>query len=99
MREFVSVDLTGQVPAQICPECAAGCLHHAVTGTDLAHCRHSVTGAYRAEGRDWKVIPGIEAHAFREAMAHGIVKAELRADIERDLRAILAEQAKGATKH
>jgi hypothetical protein len=99
MREFGSIDLTGQVPAQICPACAAGSLHHGPTGTDVAHCRHNVTGAYRAEGRAWVTIPGIELHAFRELIARGIVKAELREDVARDLQAMLEAQARDATKH
>ena len=99
MADFVAINLTDQAPTAICATCAAGGLHHEPTGTDLAHCAHTLTGAYRARGREWKTVRGVELHAFKSAVATALFKVELRADLERDLQRILGEQAKQSTKH
>lgn len=90
MAEFKTADLTTQAPEHkaICPECARHGVEHLPTETLLAYCIHNLTGAYRATGRDWKTIPGIEPGIFREVFLRGLIGSELRMELQRDLTAL-----------
>lgn len=99
MNEFSTMDLTGEAPAEICPDCARLAVEHSPTKTTILYCAHRLCGAYRATGRDWKVIKGVEAGIFSDIVLRGLTAGELRVELERDLLQILEEQARAATKH
>jgi len=58
-------------------------IKHEPTQTVLVHCAHLITGAYRAPGRPWKVIRGIEAGNFRDVIVSVLTAGELLAEIKR----------------
>lgn len=99
MSEFNVADLTDKAPAEICPACAKKGIEHGPTQTLLVHCSHNITGAYKAPGRDWKVIRGIEPGHFREAVLRGLTWGEVKADVEKGLLGIIQEQSAQAVKH
>jgi hypothetical protein len=100
MDEFTKVDLSGQVPEEICISCAKKGVLYGPTQTVLVHCNHGTPcGAYRVLDRPWKVVVDIDVVGFREMVVRGLTKGELRADLERDLLRILSEMGKGEVKH
>ena len=99
MSEFNVTDLTDKAPAEICSVCAKNGIEHGPTQTLLVHCSHNITGAYKASGRDWKVIRGIEPGYFRETVLRGLTWGELRVELQRDLKALVQDEADHSTKH
>jgi hypothetical protein len=99
MKEFITADLTDNAPSEICIDCARLGIVHGPTKTALVHCRHQITGAYKALGQDWKVIRGIESGHFRDAVLRGLTWGEVKADVERGLLGIIQNESIDTVKH
>ncbi|MGC2047031.1 MAG: hypothetical protein WA635_00250, partial [Gallionella sp.] len=98
-KEFSAVDLTGEAPEGICPDCLIHGIIHGPTSCALVYCTHNLRGAYRVIGGEWKTLKGIERALFIDVIARGLLMGELRVDIQRDLAGLIRAEADQATKH
>lgn len=83
--EFVAIDLSGDSPPGVCPECVAGGILHRPTGAHILYCVHARLGAYRAASRDWRIVSDIDVNSFKRMIVRGLTVGELLAQTEADV--------------